>query len=45
MEPLALQRAAVAEFVRPARAHYAGDWLELPVVPRWPTLMDGPTRA
>lgn len=43
MEPLNHQQAALAEIVARARAFFAGGWLELPVVPRWPTLMVGPT--
>jgi Cdc6-like AAA superfamily ATPase len=43
MEPLAHQQAALDEIVRRGRAYFAGGWLELPVVPRWPTLMTGPT--
>ncbi len=43
MEPLAHQRDALAEITRRARAYYSGEWLELPVVPRWASLMVAPS--
>lgn len=43
MEALEHQRQALAEITARARAYYAGEWLELPVIPRWATLMVGPT--
>lgn len=43
MEPLNHQRQALDEIVSRARAFYAGEWLELPVVPRWASLLTGPT--
>ncbi len=43
MEPLAHQRAALDEITARARAYFAGDWQQLPVIPRWASLMIGPT--
>lgn len=43
MEPLIHQRNAVEEITKRAQAYYAGEWLELPVIPRWASLITGPT--
>jgi SpoVK/Ycf46/Vps4 family AAA+-type ATPase len=43
MQPLTHQREALAEITRRARAYYSGDWTELPVVPRWASLMVAPS--
>lgn len=43
MEPLNHQRAAHDEVVSRARAFFAGGWHELPVIPRWASLIAGPT--
>ena len=43
MEVLKHQREALDEIVRRARAYFRGDWRGLPVLPRWASIMIGPT--
>jgi len=43
MDALEHQRAALDEIIRRARAYYAGDWHDLPIQPRWASLICGPT--
>ena len=43
MEALAHQIDALAEITARAHAYFAGDWLGLPIQPRWASLLVGPT--
>lgn len=43
MDALDHQRDALDEITRRARAFYTGDWRDLPIHPRWASLMVGPT--
>lgn len=43
MQVLEHQREALAEIVSRAHAFYRGDWSELPIQPRWASLVVGPT--
>ncbi len=43
MEALEHQQAALDEIVARARAYFRGDWRDLPIQPRWASLMVGPT--
>jgi SpoVK/Ycf46/Vps4 family AAA+-type ATPase len=43
MEPLAHQKQALDEITARAHAYFRGDWLGLPVQPRWASLLTGPS--
>lgn len=43
MHALDHQREALEEITRRARAYFKGDWHNLPIQPRWASLMVGPT--
>ena len=43
MNALEHQRGALAEITARARAFFRGGWHDLPIQPRWPTLIVGPT--
>lgn len=43
MDALAHQKAALDELVARARAYFSGSWINLPIQPRWPSLIVGPT--
>lgn len=43
MEALDHQKQALDEIVARARAYFRGDWLGLPIQPRWASLLTGPT--
>lgn len=43
MEALDHQRKALDEIVARARAYFRSDWRDLPIQPRWASLMVGPT--
>ena len=43
MEPLGKQREAHDEIVRRARAYFGTAWQQLPVLPKWASLIAGPT--
>lgn len=43
MDALDHQKNALEEITRRARAYFAGDWRGLPILPRWASLMVGPT--
>lgn len=43
MDALNHQQAALAEIVARARAYFRGDWHDLPIQPRWASLICGPT--
>lgn len=41
--PLAHQKEALVEIIARAKAYYAGNWKNLPIRPRWHSLICGPT--
>ena len=43
IKPLAHQQAALEEIIARAKAYYAGNWMNLPILPRWHSLVCGPT--
>ena len=45
MQPFEHQTAALSEIVDRARAFYAAEWRELPIKPRWHSLVVAPTGA